>query len=153
MSATGRDAARAARARRQRGAVTWLLLLLVALVAAGAWNHHRNVEREAQVPRPHASLSDADLEALLDAYRGELEALRRRSAGEAPRAPAREKGLLGDAVAEFERVQRGARRERDLRGAIREREAAVEQLEAEQARRAGEADRVRLFLRRLLTIR
>ena len=51
-----------------------ILLLLVLLCGAGAWNYHRNweIEKESEGNRPYASYAVKDLESLREAFASEL---------------------------------------------------------------------------------
>lgn len=135
-----------------------LLVLLVTLSAAGAWNYVRNWKAEQEVFRPYRSYSDAELEKLRTAYQQEIDRLSSRQEALERRVRAHKFGaqqagpLLGDRVAAFERTRQMNDRLRAVEGEIAEFEAAVRDLEAEERRRELERDRVRLFLRRLLTV-
>jgi hypothetical protein len=52
-----------------------LLLVLAALAAGGAANYRRNLQKEAQEPRPFRSYATADLETLAQAYEREVKGL------------------------------------------------------------------------------
>jgi hypothetical protein len=141
--------------RRQSGASSaWMLLaLVVAIAGAGAWNYHRNVSAEARAFRPYRGLGDAELAQLADAYRSEAKQLDQRyQAARTHRSSAQDRGLLGEQVDEFERVQRASAGIRKIGAALSEREAALRDLEAEQKQRELERNRLATFLRRLLTL-
>ena len=136
-----------------RGALIPLLVLLLLLGGGGAWNYHRNLERESHEDRPLRGYAEADLEKLLSAY--EQEAKRASSrAGATRRAKPRgmQGQLIGESVHEFERVQRASRRVRDANGDVAEVELMVERISQELRHRDQERDPTAIFLRRLTTI-
>jgi hypothetical protein len=136
-----------------RGAWIPLLVLLLLLGGAGAWNYRRNLELESRDDRPLRSYAEADLEKLLAAYQQEQERAARR-AGATRRAE--EKSvmgpLVGENVREFERVQRASQRVRDAHGDLAEAELMVERIQQELQHRDQERDPMALFFRRLTTI-
>ncbi len=136
-----------------RGSATFaqqLLLLLVLLglfAGAGYWNYQRNLTREAAQVGPFHSLSDRDLELLLEATESELAGLEaaRAAADRAPDvAPAQ-----GGRWSEFESAQRRGRRVRDLGYRMSEHEASVREMKKEQSLRASRGDGTSLLLRRI----
>jgi hypothetical protein len=135
------------------GALLPLLVLLLLLVGGGAWNYHRNLERESGEDRPLRGYAEADLEKLLAAYEQEQERLARR-AGATPRAKTSEAsgGLVGENVREFERVQRASRRVRDANGDLAESELMVARIQQELQRRDQERDPMALLIRRVTTL-
>ena len=136
-----------------KGNLKLLLVLMVALGAAGGWNYHRNVTAEAGEPRPYAGYSDADLEALIAAYESEVGTLERSyAAAKTVRGDSRAKGHFDDQVREFERVQGISNQKRRAGVKLSVGEAELTDLRAEQARRERDADPFQVFLRRLLTI-
>jgi hypothetical protein len=145
----GRVAAR----RHQAGnSVAPLLLLLVLLVGAGAWNYHRNLEAEGQEPRPYRGYSDDELTALLGAYEARQETQSERyEAVASRRAKAQGKAYFDEQVREFERVQRTSRRKAEARDQLAGTQVVVKQIKAEQAKRAAESDQLMLFLKRAFT--
>lgn len=143
-----------ARARRAAGAARagTLAVLLLALVGAGGWNYWRNlrIEQAEHAKRPFAGYADADLRALADAYRGEVESWRQREAAARQGRPAvREQGFVGDGVRQFERVQRHSARAREAATGLAEREARLQEIEKELAYRADLGSGLALHLRRL----
>ena len=143
--------------RRREGKVSWVALLLVLLLlgAGGAFNYRRNLEREIaeQGPRQFAGYSDQDLEALRQAYRQETEAYRKRwNARHAARSDARRQALMGEAVREFERVQRSSAGLRQMTAGVAEGEARIAGIEREQAYRSRLAGGLTLHLERLVTL-
>jgi hypothetical protein len=128
------------------------LLVLGGLAAAGAWNYQRNLAKEETVPRPWRAYAEADLRAMAEAYRGEIE--RQEKSWKAARGVRPEAGssdLLGERAADFEAVQRATSRTRAIRREMLDHEVALEEIERELALRAGEKDAVALHLRRLTT--
>ncbi len=136
-----------------RGALIPLLVLLLLLVGAGAWNYQRNLELESQEDRPLRGYAEADLEKLLGAYQQEAQRLASRAGATRRASPRDTQGqLVGESVHEFERVQRASRRVRDAHGDVAEVELMVERINQELSRRGGERDPTAVFLRRLTTI-
>jgi hypothetical protein len=103
------------RKRQAGGTLMLVLLAIVAIAGAGAWNYHRNLEAEAQrnAARPLSGYSTSDLEALADAYRQELSAQKGRSkGGNQVRAVAKNRAYFDEQVQEFEKVQKQAAAQR-----------------------------------------
>jgi hypothetical protein len=131
-----------------------LLIALLALCAGGAWNYHRNLQAEQadEAARPLSGYATEDLEALADAYQQEIDTHAARYArSREARAEAREHAYFDQQVQEFERVQRGAVKQRDAGAALAEREAALHEVEAELARRGPVRSEWEIHLRRLTT--
>jgi hypothetical protein len=127
-----------------------LLVLLVLLVGLCAWNYQRNLAIEKANPSPYASLSDHDLDALIEAYRSEIDQMK--GGRQASRARVRDTANVGSGVREFERVQRASRSVREAGYALSEREGAVEALEMERAKRVSlGGSELQVFLRRTFT--
>jgi hypothetical protein len=135
------------------GALIPLLVLFLLLVGGGAWNYHRNLERESREDRPMRGYAEADLEKLLAAYQGEQHRLARR-AEVTPRAHVKDASgqLVGENVRDFERVQRASRRVRDANGDLAESELMVQRIERELQFRDQERDPMALLIRRVTTI-
>ncbi len=127
-----------------------LLVLLAALGGYGTWNYQRNVEAEKAEPRPFGSYSDADIEALVQAYQQEIAVYHKRwEQASRQSVTVRDVGHTDQRVREFERVQGIARKKRALTSELAKRHVALEQLNAEQAKRAQETQQVVLrFLKR-----
>lgn len=126
-----------------------LLFLLLLLGGYGAWNYQRNLEAEAQVPRPYKSYSDEQLEQLLTAYETQADALDSRYeeiAGRRTRS--RDTQLLGDAVDEFQRVQQNSRAVRELGSRVSQEQASVQAIRDEKALRAQMGGPFMTFLQR-----
>ena len=137
-----------------RGALVPLLVLFALLVGGGAWNYHRNLERESREDRPMRGYAEADLKKLLAAYEQEQARLARR-AGATPRAQVVQPAagqLVGENVRDFERVQRQSRRVRDANGDLAESELMVKQIERELQYRDQERDPMALLIRRVTTV-
>jgi hypothetical protein len=125
-----------------------LLLVLLGLFAgAGYWNYQRNVALEQQVVRPFRTLSDGDLALLLAATEAEVEGL------SAAHAAARGRTSSGSAGpgrwAEFERVQRKGRQERELGYRVSEHEASIAEMRKEVELRASAGSEMSVLLRRI----
>ena len=136
-----------------KGNLKLLLVVLVALGGAGGWNYHRNLSAESETPRPYRSYADADLEALIQAYEGEIHSLEKRyDSAKQVRGESGKKDHFDDRVREFERVQAISTRSRNAGAKLSVSEAELAQLVAESEQRARDADPFQLFLRRLLTI-
>ena len=139
-------------AREGKATLVLLLVVLVALVGAGAWNYQRNAAAEEQVFRPYQGYGDGDLEQLASAYRKEVETLTARyESARGGRSRVRDGGLLDQKVREFERVQRQSSSLRELSATLSQREATLAEIEAERQQRAKESDRLGLFIARVLT--
>jgi len=137
---------------RRAGSALPLLLVLLLLVGGGAWNYSRNLQVEAQEPRPYAGYSDRDLSALIDAYRHEVDRLEDRSAPR-PGAAARAAGpLLGERLAAYEHVRRAGARRRKMETQLAGQEGILRRLEREQQIRRERGRGWRLHLHRLVTI-
>ena len=137
-----------------RGGRIFLLLLIVLALAGGGgwWNYHRNLALELQKPRPFRSYSDGNLDSLEAAYRQEIEQLSASwETARTRRTGTRGHGLVGERADEFAAVQRVSAQTRALNRELADRRATMVQIEEEQGLRAGERDRVRVLLRRLLT--
>lgn len=138
--------------RAERGGAQVLLIALVALCGAGAWNYHRNLvaEQVDHTARPLSGYSTADLESLADAYRSEIARYEAKYRGQrAQRNEARDRAHFGDQVGELEKVQRAARRTREAGAEVAEREAALRDVEAELAARGPERPAWQVHLERL----
>lgn len=131
-----------------------LLLLLVLLAVGTTWNYRRNVAAENTQPRPYRSYSDADLDALIHAYRGEIDGLKTRyEKASGHKIQARDQGYLGDQIQEFERVRHASEAVRAIGFQVAEREGMLRALEKERKARAGDSHGWKLLLRRAFTIR
>lgn len=121
------------------------LLLLMALPIAGYANYRRNAHLDRELEnRTYATLRTEDLDALLAAYRSELEALHGRVAD----GPKGEEEIARKAAADFsgkvesfERFQRSNQSWREQRGAVLERQATIAELEREKTIRDRGLDR------------
>jgi hypothetical protein len=112
------------RKRRENGAVAPLLLLLLVLVAAGAWNFKRNLDAEAEEYRPFRGHTDQQVADLLEAYEGRHEA-------------------------NSERWEAAASRRTS---AVAETQTTLKLLQEEEGRRAQERQKLQMFFKRLLTL-
>jgi hypothetical protein len=124
-------------------------LVLLALVGAVGWNYHRNSEAERREFRPYRSYAEADLATLVRAYEGAADAAGDRyGSAVGRRVDARSTGHLMGNVNEFERAQAASRSMRAAREEFADARASLEALRKEQALRAAERSKLRLFLRR-----
>jgi hypothetical protein len=133
------------------GNATLLVLLLVALAGLCTWNYRRNAALEAESSKSaYSTLAAADVDRLLGAYQGELEALRAK--GRPGRANVRDTQGVMDGSREFERVQRAGRSDREAGYAIAELEGVVKALEIEQRKRVAQGGGPwAVFMRRAFT--
>jgi hypothetical protein len=95
-------------------------------------------------PRPYASYSDADLAALVDAYRSEVEGLetRYRASSAVADAPEAARGAhIAEHIEAFERAHARGDALRRQAGELSQQVAVLRELEREQQLRAREADR------------
>lgn len=130
-----------------------LLFLLLLLVGGAAFNYHRNLQAEAQEPRPYRGYTEQELSDLLGAYEGRKEGQSARYQAQASRrVEAKAKSYFDEQVREFERVQRAHRAKAQARDALAGTQVVVKQIRAEQAKREEERDKLMLFLRRAFTL-
>jgi len=138
------------RDRRAGGATLPLLLLLAVLAGGGGWNYHRNMQAEAQVPRPYRNYGDAELSQLLDAYRSEVARLDDRYGQQTQRRADQRGGqLLDERVDDFERARKVSHQLRSLRAEASGQESILDQLQREQDLRAGDRSGWELHWKRL----
>ncbi len=128
-----------------------ILILLVVLGAAGGWNYHRNALVENAVPRPYAEYSDAELDQLISAYRGEVDIQLERYRNSSARSSVqvKEGGLLDERISEFERVQRLGAQRKERAYEVTENQILVEQLAQERVARERDRPLYKLILRRV----
>jgi hypothetical protein len=142
--------------RRAGTALVAVLLVLLALVAAaGAWNYHRNWlrDRAEEKPRPYRAFSDTDLARMEEAYRLELAKFNDRYGSQrSRRVVARDRGLIGDQIDEFERVQRAAQRSRQLSGTAAELQVQLDHIAEEHQIRSQPAAGFMVHVKRLVRI-
>jgi hypothetical protein len=133
--------------------VVQLLVLLAILVGAGAWNYRRNAAVEENDYRPFRGYTDEAIEQLIDAYEGQHELTSKRfDAATGHDVKVEGKAYLGEQVQEFERVQRISQSTRALRDDLAESQTSLKLLKEEAAKRAGERQKLKTFLKRLLTV-
>lgn len=143
--------------RREAGQASGsLVLLLVILCVGGAFNYHRNLQRErdSERIRPYKAHAVADLEALREAYRAELESSRRsfQSAQRARAGTARDAGSVGRNIAQFDRTAAASRSIRDAASQVAQREGQIAELDREIRLRSDLGQGLMRHLRRLTTI-
>lgn len=139
--------------RRAGGAGATMLMLLALVVAAGAWNYHKNLSAEDTVLRPLQGYSDVEL----DALDGAIETYTKTQAEEyeeaaSQRAHAETKSYFDEQVAEFERVQQVGATKMQAQLELAGSRVAQKLLEDERRFRLKERKRIKIFLKRLLTI-
>jgi hypothetical protein len=118
-----------------------VLVIVLALAAAGAWNYRRNLalEEAERAQRPLSGYATADLEALAQAYRAEVKQLSGRyEAARGARVGTAERGFFGDQIDEYEHVRRKSGQRREVGAALGETEAALRDVEDELRRRVGQ---------------
>ena len=143
--------------RRRAGAATGgIVLLLVLVLGGGAYNYHRNWQREleSQASRPYSGYATTDLLALRDAAESELEAHERtlRRAKRRRAGAASDRGSVAANALQFEQTSRASRAIRGAAGEVAAREQLIEQLEAELGMRAGPGGPVAVHWKRLITL-
>lgn len=127
-----------------------VILLLALLGGAGSWNYQRNLAAEKQKPRPYKAYSNEQLDQLFAAYGGQVETLSSHyDEVSGKRVRAAKTRLLGDAVDEFDRVQRSSRAVRELGSKLSQEQASLGAIEKEKARRARFGGPAMEFLRRV----
>jgi hypothetical protein len=133
--------------------VVTLLVLLLILAGAGAWNFRRNLAAEEAEYRPFRGHSDEAIGQLMAAYEGQHEHDTARYQAAADRkVNVHGKDYFGEQVEEFERVQRLSKNTRALRDELAESQATLKLLEEERSKRAQERQKLQLFLKRVFTL-
>jgi len=133
--------------------VLGVVVLLVVIGGAGAWNYQRNLAAEEALPRPWKGYAIEDIQALKEAYTEEIEQYSKQwDAARRQRVQARDRDLVGDAAREFERVQGQAQRVRELGRELAEREATLEEIEEEIRLRKQLGSGWKLHWRRLTAL-
>lgn len=140
--------------RRQSGGSTAMALLILLLIAgAGAWNYQRNVAEEAKIYRPFRTHSDEDLTALSNALSAQNEQVSAQyESVAAKRATARDRSHYDQRLQEFERVQKAGSAKRAVQAELAMSNTTLKLLADEERMRAAEANPVKHFFTRLLTI-
>ena len=132
------------------GSLAMLLFLLLLLAGVGTWNYQRNVAAESAKPRPYKAYADAQLVQLLAAYEGQTKQLEKRyDTASSMRSASRNVQLLGEAVEQFDRVQRSSRAVRELGAQLSQEEASLRAIREEQALRARWGGPTMTFLKRV----
>jgi hypothetical protein len=140
--------------KRGVGFTIFILALLVILGAAGGYNYQRNkAAEERDAPRSYMGYSDAEIDALIEAYQQEVEVLEARyDAAKNRSIETRSGGLIDEQIREFERAQETGVSTRSMGADLAQREAILRELRREQLLRGSPADSLKLHLRRLVTI-
>ena len=136
------------------GALVLVLVAIVALAGAGAWNYRRNLQAEQQrnAARPLSGYSTSDLEALADAYRQEIAAhAGRANAQKQTRAVAKDRAYFDEQVQEFEKVQKQAESQRKAGANAKVGDVDLQRVEEELRARSGTESDLDRHLRLLLT--
>ncbi len=117
-----------------------VLLVLLLVAGAGAFNYWRNLGSEEAVPRPYRGYADAELDALIAAYRSEVDALdaRYQQARDGRSVRQVSRGAhISDHVKGFEEAREAADRVRGRAADVAGQAAVLRDLEVEQATRAS----------------
>ena len=140
--------------KRGFGVTILILVVLVALGAAGEYNYQRNKASEEQsAARSYEGYSDAEIAALIEAYEREVEALDSRyGAAKNRHLETRSGGLIDQQIDEFERAQKVGASTRSMGADVAQKEAVLRELRREQSLRGNAVDSLKLHLRRLLSI-
>jgi len=120
---------------RAGNATAGVILLLLVVSGAGAWNYHRNlqIERSADSARPYQSYASADLEALRSAYASELESVQADLAHSKSRRGhvSRNKGSIAKNVEQFDQTAVASSAIRRAAASVAERKSQIAELETE----------------------
>jgi hypothetical protein len=143
--------------RHQSGRATGsVLLLLVMLSGAGAWNYHRNLQLEAETEgsRPFESYSSDDLATLRDAYQSELSGVRAKFADAKSQRvrPKANVGSISGNVDQFAQTTQTSKRIRKAASNVAEREGKITELERELDVRSRLGQGLMRHVKRLTTI-
>jgi uncharacterized protein HemX len=140
--------------KRGFGVAILILVVLVALGAAGEYNYQRNKSSEEQsAASSYKGYSDAEIAALIEAYEREVEALESRyDAVKNRHLETRSGGLIDQQIEEFERAQKVGASTRSMGAKVAQKEAILRELQREQSLRGNAFDSLKLHLRRLLSI-
>ena len=131
-----------------------LVVLLALLAGVGGWNYYENSRLENALPRPYRSYSDGELEQLIAQYQGEVDRQTSRYRQVAGRkVVVQNRGLLGDQVSEFERIQQLSQQRRNLAGQVADNQVSLDQLESEQRKRETDRPIYKMVFRRLFSFR
>jgi len=133
-----------------------VLLLLVMLSGAGAWNDHRNLQTEAEAegPRLFESYSIDDLTTLRDAYQSELSGARAKfvDAKRQRRRPKANAGSISRNIDQFAQTTQASARIRKAASDVAEREGKIAELERELKVRSRLGHGLVQHMKRLTTI-
>jgi hypothetical protein len=138
---------------KSSGAGGPLLVLLLILCGAMGWNYKRNTDAESTLARPYRGYSDNELEQLKTAQQSDADARHAVYRAGSRRVTIQNRGLLGDRVDEFERVQKASAQHRERSHRVSESQAAISLIEAEQATRELDRPIYKLIIRRTFTFR
>ncbi len=136
---------------------TLVIIVLCVLLIGGFANYRRNAHMSEQFEnRTYASLRNADLDALIQAYQSEIDQIQvwlDNEPIESRGSKRRNGGHIDARIERFESFQHEAHRWRNLRGQALEREVAMEALQKEKLLRAqGLNARWRQILKQATTL-
>ena len=141
---------------RAGGALGSVVLLLLVVTAAGAWNYHRNlqVERQTEGPRPYKNYAQTDVEALRTAYAVDLEGVRAQlvHARQQRGRVSRDNDSIAKNVEQFAQTTRTSTAIRDAAANVAERQSQISELDQELEMRARFGSGLARHLNRLTAI-
>ena len=145
------------RDRRRAGRASGSVLLLLAVVAAaGGWNYYRNWQLELQTEgaRPFEGYATTDLEALREAYQGELQGVQAQfdAARNRRTRPQGDRGSIAGNVDQFARTTKASNRIRAAAAEVAERQQKIADLDRELGIRADLGEGMMRHWKRLTTI-
>ena len=139
----------AARSGDNKGTLT---VLIVLVIGVGGWNFYQNTQLDNAAPRPYRSNSDAEIGQLISQYEAEMgrQTQRYREVSK-HKVQIQNRGLLGDQLDEFERVQKISQQRRGVARQVTDNQIALDHLESELQKREADRPVYKMFFRRLVT--
>ncbi len=129
-----------------------LLVLLLIVGGAGAWNYDRNLKKESQVPRPWRSYETEDLRSMVQAYEKEIDQFSKGwDKARSQRTTASGRGHVDDRAREFDRIYARGKAVRDLKGKLADHEVVLGEIQEELRLRERDGDAMKVHMRRLFT--